>query len=96
VAWYDVSQAPAMARWDGNGSAYAFLRSHCGLELASAEQSIEAVLSQPEDSEAFGFQTPSPCLLLKRKTLSTTGRAVEYVEGTFRGDAYAYRLTLRA
>ena len=51
---------------------------------------------QPEDNEAFGFQTPSPCLLLKRKTLSTTGRAVEYVEGTFRGDAYAYRLTLRA
>ncbi len=96
VAWYDVSQAPAMAEWDGSGSAYAFLRSHCALKLASAEQSIEAVLSQPEDNQAFGFQAPAPCLLLKRKTLSTQGKVVEYVEGTFRGDAYAYRLTLQA
>ena len=46
------------------------------------------------EAAAFGFAAPAPCLLMKRKTLSRAGQVVEYVEGTFRGDAYAYRLTL--
>jgi GntR family transcriptional regulator len=31
---------------------------------------------------------------MKRRTYARSGQIVEYVEGTFRGDAYAYRLTL--
>ena len=96
VAWYDLALVPAMAQWDGHGSAYAYLRDQCGLVLTGAEQSIEAVLSQEAETEAFGFVSPAPCLLLKRKTRSTGGKLVEYVEGTFRGDAYAYRLNLSA
>ena len=96
VAWYDLTLAPSMAQWNGMGSAYAFLRDQCGVTLVEAEQSIEAVLSQEDESAAFGFTEPSPCLLLKRKTVSATGKLAEYVEGTFRGDAYAYRLKLSA
>lgn len=96
IAWYDLTLVPSMAQWDGIGSAYAFLRDQCGVTLAEAEQSIEAVLSQEDESAAFGFAEPSPCLLLKRKTMSATGKLAEYVEGTFRGDAYAYRLKLSA
>ena len=96
IAWYDLTLVPAMAQWDGTGSAYAFLRDQCGVALAEAEQSIEAVLSQAEESAAFGFAEPAPCLLLKRKTMSASGKLAEYVEGTFRGDAYAYRLKLSA
>jgi len=43
----------------------------------------------------FGFEEPGPCLLLKRKTYSDNGQMVEYVEGTFRGDAYTYRVNLK-
>jgi len=46
----------------------------------------------------FGFESPEPCLLLKRKTYTSQRAArqalVEYVEGCFRGDAYVYRLKL--
>ncbi|HNF92691.1 MAG TPA: UTRA domain-containing protein, partial [Accumulibacter sp.] len=59
-------------------------------------QSIEAVLSSELESEVFGFSAPAPCLLLKRRTYSSHRKLVEYVEGLFRGDAYAYRLKLRA
>ncbi|MPN60456.1 HTH-type transcriptional repressor DasR [bioreactor metagenome] len=62
--------------------------------MADAEQSIEAVMSSPQEMEAFGFDAPMPCLLIKRKSMDAEGRLIEYVEGTFRGDAYAYRVRL--
>ncbi|KFB70186.1 GntR family transcriptional regulator [Candidatus Accumulibacter vicinus] len=96
TAWYDLGLAPDLENWDTNGSAYAFLRDPCGIVLADADQSIEAVLSSEVESEVFGFSAPAPCLLLKRRTYSSHRKLVEYVEGLFRGDAYAYRLKLRA
>ena len=95
VAWYDLALAPAMADWDGGGSAYAFLRDQCGLTLAWAQQSVEAVLSSAEETADFGYAQAGPCLLLKRSTYGADDRLVEYVEGTFRGDVYVYRLKLQ-
>jgi len=95
VAWYDLTAAPALADWDGQGSAYGLLRSGCGIELERADQSVEAVMSDAEETRVFGFERPGPCLLLKRHTYASTGQLVEYVEGTFRGDAYAYRHAMK-
>ncbi|GAA4341404.1 GntR family transcriptional regulator [Pigmentiphaga soli] len=96
MAWFDLTVAPGMAEWDGEGSAYARLREHCGIELTWADQSVEAILSSPVEDAVFGFERPGPCLLLKRRSHSADDVLVEYVEGTFRGDAYAYRLKLKA
>lgn len=94
VAWYDLDQAPKLASWSGETSSYHFLREQCGLRLTWAQQSIEAVTSSKEETEAFGFVSPIPCLLLKRSSYSADNKQVEYVEGTFRGDAYRYRIKL--
>ncbi len=94
LAWYDLTLAPGMADWDGGGSAYERLRQLCGVTLGGAEQTVEAVLSSAAESDAFGFAQPQPCLLFKRMTRDTAGQLVEYVEGTFRGDAYVYRMQL--
>lgn len=94
VAWYDLTAAPCLEDWDTSGSAYAFLKDKCGIDLAYADQTIEAIISSDEESEIFDFAEPSPCLLLKRHSYSTTGQLIEYVEGTFRGDAYVYKLKL--
>lgn len=96
VAIYDITIAPALKNWDGNGSAYAFLKDVCLVELKEAYQTVEAVNSSPVEMQAFDLQQPIPCLLFKRKSLSSTGQLVEYVEGTFRGDAYVYQLRLGA
>lgn len=95
VAWYDLSAAPALENWDISGSAYAFLQKQCQIKLAWADQSIEAVMCSVEEANVFGFDAPGPCLLLKRRTYSASEQLIEYVEGTFRGDAYAYRLKLQ-
>lgn len=95
VAWLDLTLAPKLADWDEQGSTYQFLEKQCGLSLAHGEQTIEAVMSNAEEAKIFNFTEPGPCLLLKRKTYTQTGMMVEYVEGTFRGDAYTYRITLK-
>ena len=94
VAWYDLTAAPDLAEWNIQGSAYKYLSDRCGIALSHGEQTIEAVMCSVAEAEVFEFPQPSPCLLMKRKTFSVTGQIIEYVEGTFRGDAYAYRLTL--
>jgi GntR family transcriptional regulator len=86
--------APNWAHWDTRGSAYDFLQTQCNIKLSWAEQSIEALTRSDEESAVFGFKQSSPCLLLKRKSYSSQNQLVAYVEGTFRGDAYAYRVKL--
>jgi GntR family transcriptional regulator len=94
VAWYDLTAAPALAEWDVTGSAYGFLFERCGIALTHGEQTIEAVMSSPVETAAFGLAESGPCLLMKRRTYSAARQMIEYVEGTFRGDVYAYRLNL--
>jgi GntR family transcriptional regulator len=94
VAWYDLSLAPALAKWEAMGSAYEFLKTNCKVALGHAEQTVEAVQSSPQETHTFSFGSPQPCLLFKRKTFTPSHQLIEYVEGTFRGDAYVYKLTL--
>ena len=83
-----------MAKADVSGSVYACLRT-IGLRLTHCEQSIEAATPSEEESAIFDFAEPVPCLLIKRRTYDDEGRMIEYVEGLFRGDTYAYRLRLK-
>ncbi|WP_040577711.1 GntR family transcriptional regulator [Methylopila sp. M107] len=92
-AWYDLAAAPGLEDRDFSGSVYEQLAA-CGAPLQSCEQTIEAAEPDAEECEIFGFDAPIPCLLIKRRSFAANARMVEYVEGLFRGDAYAYRLTL--
>lgn len=94
IGWFDLTLAPQLADWDNEGSVYEFLVQSCGLQLTHGEQTIEAVMSNAAEDRVFGFTQAGPCLLLKRKTFTQTGAIIEYVEGTFRGDAYTYRIML--
>ena len=83
VAWYDLSLAPQMALWPGEGSAYVFLREHCNLVPAWATQSVDEVTSSGEDARALGLAAPAACLLLKRQVFVAGGQQVEYAERIF-------------
>lgn len=96
LAWYDVARAPRMRDWDGGGTAHEQLRRVCGLALGRVEQTLQAVLSTAADAAAFGLAAPQPCLRVSRLTRLAAGAPVEYLESTYRGDAYAHRLDLHA
>jgi len=51
-------------------------------------------MSTQLETKAFNYSAPGPCLLVKRKAINADNKLVEYVESTFRGDAYAYRVQL--
>jgi GntR family transcriptional regulator len=94
-AWYNLSRAPGFKDWTGEGSAYDFLRVQCSVRFGRASQTVEAVLSSTAETQAFGFAAAQPCLLFKRKVYDTDGHLIEYVEGCFRGDLYAYQIPLQ-
>ena len=96
VAWYNLTEAPALEHSDLSGSVYAFLAERCGTPLIYAEQTVEATTPTSEECEIFGFSQPVPCLLIKRRSYTNGNVMMEYVEGLFRGDAYSYRLRLGA
>lgn len=92
-AWYSLAAARQIADADPYGSMYQQL-SDAGLHLSHCDQSVEATMASAEESAIFGFEEPRPCLLIKRRSYVHEGPMVEYVEGLFRGDCYAYRLRL--
>jgi GntR family transcriptional regulator len=94
VAWYNIAAAPSLLEGDLSKSVYAQL-AECGTPLSHAEQAIEAASPTPVECKIFGFKEPIPCLLLKRRSYGRDGQMLEYVEGLFRGDLYAYRLRMR-
>ena len=95
LAWYNLVVVPELESVPPTGSIYAKLH-ELGAKLTSCEQWIEAATPTPQECDIFGFKTPVPCLLIKRKSYDSAGRMIEYVEGLFRGDSYAYRLKLGA
>ncbi|MFV0680648.1 GntR family transcriptional regulator [Ottowia sp.] len=94
--WYDLTMAPQMVGWDGSGPAYERLRQAMKLDLGSAEQSLQAMLSSMDDAQALGLDgtQPQPFMMLKRLTHAANGVPVEYMEASFRGDTYVYRMNL--
>lgn len=95
VAWYALDTAPGLADRDLTQSIYAHLEAE-GVPLLDCAQTIEATMPNEQECAIFGFEAPVPCLLIKRRSYSAGRVMVEYVEGLFRGDAYTYRLMLKA
>lgn len=95
IAWYNLHHLPELASADLQGSIYQAINQQCQHHLEWCEQTVEAVLSNEVENQAFGFSFAQPCLLIKRRSYSHDGILLEYVEGTFRGDAYAYRVKMK-
>jgi GntR family transcriptional regulator len=74
-----------------SASFYQLLHSDYGVELASAEETIEAVVAGPRDAELLGCGRAAPLLLISRLSLDTHGRPTEYVRSRYRGDRFRFR-----
>lgn len=74
-----------------SASFYQLLHSDYGVELASAEETIEAVVAGTRDAELLGCGRAAPLLLISRLSLDTHGRPTEYVRSRYRGDRFRFR-----
>jgi ribosomal protein S18 acetylase RimI-like enzyme len=74
-----------------SASFYQLLHSDYGVELSSAEETIEAVVAGPRDAERLGCGRGKPLLLISRLSLDTDGRPIEFVRSLYRGDRFRFR-----
>jgi len=88
-------------RFDGISSAldedvsfYQLLSSDYGVELASAEETIEATVAGSREAKLLGCGTGAAVLRLSRLTFDTNGRPIEYVRSHYRGDRFRFRQKL--
>jgi len=65
-----------------------------GIRFKEAEQTIEASMSNQEQTHLMGQKTPFPTLVIRRLAYSINGEAVEYVKGVYHGDRYRYNCRL--
>lgn len=89
------------SRFDGitaalgeNVSFYQLLSSDYGVELGSAEETLEAVVAGSREAKLLGCGPAAALLLLSRRTLDTQGRPIEFVRSLYRGDRFRFRQRL--
>jgi GntR family transcriptional regulator len=78
-----------------SASLYQLLSSNYGVELASAEETIEAVIAEGREAGLLKCQPGMPLLMLSRRTLDTKGEPTEFVRSLYRGDRYRFQTGLR-
>ncbi len=78
-----------------NASLYQLLATNYGVELASAEETIEAVVAEGREAGLLKCQPGMPLLMLSRRTLDTSGQPTEFVRSLYRGDRYRFQTGLQ-
>jgi GntR family transcriptional regulator len=78
-----------------HASLYQLLSSNYGIELASAEETIEAVIAEGRDAGLLKCPPGMPLLMLSRRTLDTNGRPIGFVRSLYRGDRYRFQTGLQ-
>ncbi|MFI7447988.1 GntR family transcriptional regulator [Nonomuraea sp. NPDC049714] len=77
-----------------HGSLYEELSGRYGLVPHRAEQTITATVLDQDSAQALKAPPFSPAFLVRRTTFDARGRAYERAESLYRGDRYAYELTI--
>jgi GntR family transcriptional regulator len=99
VAWQvsniAYSRVPAIEANDfRTASLYTTLHYRYGLTIASADETIQAAVSEELDSELLGIPTGSPVFRIERRAFTDTGDVVEVADSVYRADRYEIRLLL--
>ena len=66
-----------------------------GVELAWAEETIEAALSPEREAGLLGIPVGAPVLVLCRQSFDAIGRPVEFVRSYYRADRFRFRSRLQ-
>lgn len=77
-------------RLTANGSLYATLREHYGIEVASVEDTVETALATPTEANLLRVAVGSPLLLIHRRACQQDGKPVEWTRSAYRGDRFRF------
>jgi GntR family transcriptional regulator len=80
--------------FDETFSIYRYLAAEEGISLARAEHAIEARLADRATASSLRIRAGSPVLFIRGTTYAGNGQPVEYLEGSYRGDRYTFRVNI--
>lgn len=75
-------------------SLYTWLEEHLGIRVTHGTETIEAGVAGPDVAEQLGIPVGGAVLNATRVARVQDGRAIEYVERSYRADRYRYRIEL--
>ena len=75
-------------------SLYACLSRHYAIVPVVAEQTLEASLADPSTALTLDVEVGAPVLRQTRLTFDSTNRPIEFVNSTYRGDAFVMKVQL--
>ena len=70
------------------------MREKHGISLVRAEQTIDAVLAEPEVARALDFAIGSPLLRIERTLYTKQERPIQFTRSWYRSDRHKYAVTL--
>src|SRR4029079_1544097 len=70
------------------------LREKHGITLVRAEQTIDAVLAEPEVARMLDFPIGSPLLRIERTLSTKKERPIQFTRSWYRSDRHKYAVTL--
>jgi GntR family transcriptional regulator len=79
---------PALTARDLEQSYYDLLKSRFGVTIVSGIETIEATVTNEDESAQLGVPLHSPAFMFERTTRSEEGAVVEFVQSIYRGDRY--------
>lgn len=80
-----------LEKFEPSSSLYRTLFERYGLQMAFAEEVVEAAIATAEESRMLRLAKGSPVFLFTRTSCVQSGRPVEYVKSTYRADRYKIR-----
>jgi GntR family transcriptional regulator len=79
---------PGLSAEDLEQSFYDLLKSRFGISIVSGIETIEATVTNEDESAELGVPLQSPAFLFERTTRGEDGSVVEFVQSIYRGDRY--------
>jgi GntR family transcriptional regulator len=72
------------------GSLYATLRDAYGRGVDEVRDSVQSKLADPREAALLDVETGHPLLLVRRRSRTADGRAVEWTRSVYRGDRFTF------
>jgi GntR family transcriptional regulator len=74
------------------GSLFSLLEREYGIEIAHADEEIDATLADPQIARLLAVPRDHPLLRIRQTIYSTKGKPITYVLGLYRADRHMLRI----
>ncbi len=91
--YFNASLVPKLQENFEKGSLYAFLKQEYKLEIFSAQETIEAIVSSKKQAKKLNVKKGFPLLLLKRLSFDENDKAIEFSKLIIKSDMYKHKVT---